>query len=225
MTILIALHGNPGAPEDWDILRNHLDPKKYRLDTFDSYGEEWKTAVLSGSDKKILIAHSWGSYPILKNLKALAPHVEKIILVGPYARPEKLLSPISGFLLKTPFIGKALIKSSHKKMIDHFVKEMIHPFQLTDNVYYQTLQDRFLDWRRWQRAAFAKLEMQSDPWQPAWVTDVPITLLFGSEDKTSTLENQNSIFKNYPKVTTKVIPQAGHGILWSHPAEIISALN
>jgi len=224
MKTLIALHGNPGAPEDWDILASHLDSKNFQLKAFDSYGSEWLDEVRRGSDKKILIAHSWGSYPILKNLNAIAPKVEKVILACPYAKPEKVLSALAGILLKTPVIGEALIKSSHKKMRDVFVAEMIHPCKLADHLYYQKLQDRFADWTRWQKAAFAKLEMQKDPWQSSWVVDLPLVLLFGSEDRTSTLENQNLIFKNYPNITIKIIPKAGHGILWSHPHEIISAL-
>lgn len=225
MKNLIALHGNPGALEDWNVLSEKLPASSYQLKAFDSYSDSWVAEVQKGLAKKILLAHSWGAYPILKNLKPLAPFVEKVILVAPYARPENPLPAIAGVLMKTPLLGEKLLKSSHQKMQNVFVPEMIHPQKMSDHPYYQTLETRFADWRRWQKAAFAKLEMQKHPWQQSWVTDVPLTLIFGSEDKTSIPENQNIIFKNYPNTRTKIIAHAGHGLLWSHPDEIIAAIN
>lgn len=224
MKTIIALHGNPGAPEDWNVLQQQLNPAEYTLKAFSSYGTDWIDEVRKGADQKILLAHSWGTYPVLKNLKRLESHVEKVVLVCPYAKPEKPLPAAAGVLMRLPFIGDALIKSSHQKMLNVFVAEMIQPQKMTDLPYYQQIQDRFKDWRRWQKAALAKLDMQKDPWEQSWITNVPMTLLFGSEDKTSTVENQNNVFKNYAKATTKIIPNAGHGILWSHPAEIIAAI-
>jgi acyl-CoA synthetase (AMP-forming)/AMP-acid ligase II len=48
--------------------------------------------------------------------------------------------------------------------------------------------------------------------------------LYGAQDKTSSPEVQNSVLNRYPRKTIKVVPATGHGLLWSHPQEIIAAL-
>jgi acyl-CoA synthetase (AMP-forming)/AMP-acid ligase II/pimeloyl-ACP methyl ester carboxylesterase len=224
MKTIIALHGNPGAPEDWNILEKRLDPSKFRLHAFNSYGDEWLEEVRKGADKKILIAHSWGSYRILKKLKAVANHVEKVILVCPYVKPEKPLSGLAMLLLKTPVIGEKLIKASHQKALQHFVKDMVSPQAMDANPYYERIQSRLQDWKIWQRAAFAKLEMQAYPWTPADIAETPLILLYGAVDKSSPFESQHAVLKQYPTQQHHVVANGGHGLLWSHPEVILAAL-
>jgi acyl-CoA synthetase (AMP-forming)/AMP-acid ligase II/pimeloyl-ACP methyl ester carboxylesterase len=218
MKKIIALHGNPGHPEDWDILKSKLPG----LISVDSYSDEWKNQVRQGGDKKILIGHSWGAYRILKALPELRAQVEKVILLAPYVKPERPLPGFATALLKTPWIGSKLIQSNHQKSKDSFVDELIYPFKIEGLSYYKTIQQRLQDWKNWERAALYKIQMQERPWTPADVCNVPITVLYGSEDKLSNESIQNEVLKQYPNVHIERISGTGHGLLWTH-AERVAA--
>ncbi len=221
MKTIIALHGNPGSPADWNILQAHLSSSQHKLIAADAFSESWKNEVRKGSHKKILIGHSWGAYRILKNLKELAGHVEKVILVAPYIKPERELSGLASALLRTPGIGNILIKSNHKKTKDIFFNELIYPSKISDCTYFKTLKEQLDDWKIWKRTVANKLAMQENPWAPADITDqIPITVLYGELDKITSANIQNIILTKYSQVQAKTIPSTGHGLLWSHPEKI-----
>lgn len=226
MKTIIALHGNPGSPADWDILKSQLDPSQFHFKAVENYDSAWKSEVMRGSDKKILIGHSWGAYCILKNLKEITPFVDRIILVTPYIKPERELSALTSILLKLPGIGPALMKASHKKSKDAFVRDLIHPSQFQDQSYFQTLKNTFEDWHVWEKIVHHKLQMQESPWYPEDATDeIPITALFGEMDKICNAVIQNGPLTRYPHVKTKIITGTGHGLLWSQPQAIITELS
>jgi len=225
MKTIIALHGNPGSPADWNILRDKVG-SQYHFIAVDSYSDDWQAEITKGSDKKIIIAHSWGSYRILKSLKHLKTHIEKVILVAPYVKSERGLSGLATVLLKVPGLSDALIKSSHKKSKDDFVSDLIFPSTLNDHVYFKTLQNHFEDWKVWQKTVVYKMKMEANPWQYEDLTDeVPLTVLYGEKDKISTAEVQNTILSRYPQAKIKNVPATGHGLLWSSPEKIISEIS
>ncbi|WP_413290565.1 alpha/beta fold hydrolase [Bdellovibrio sp. HCB337] len=226
MKTIIALHGNPGSPADWNVLSSKLDSSQYQLKAVENYDDSWKSEVMKGSDKKILIGHSWGAYCILKNLRELAPFVEKVILVAPYIQAERPLSGLASMLLKLPVIGEVLTKGSHKKSKDAFVADLISPNQVSDIPYFQTLKTYFEDWHVWEKTVHYKLQMQSAPWTTDDVVDdVSITTLFGELDKISNPVIQNIALTKFPDVTTKIISGTGHGLLWSHPEAILAEIS
>lgn len=225
MKTIIALHGNPGTPADWNILRDIIGTK-YQFKAVDTYGDSWKDEVRRGHEKKIILAHSWGSYRILKNLHDLQGHIEKVILVAPYVKPERNLSALATSLLKVPGLSDVLIKSSHKKSKDSFVSDLIYPNTAKDHAYFQTLQNHFEDWQVWQKTVVNKIKMQEDPWRVQDLCDqVPLTVLYGELDKISNKEIQNTILARYPQAQIKSIAATGHGLLWSHAKEIASEIS
>lgn len=224
MKTIIALHGNPGSPADWNILRDKLG-SQFQFKAVDAYGDDWKQDVVHGGDKKIIIAHSWGSYRILKNLKPLKENIEKVILLAPYIKPERPLSGLATTLLKVPGLGNALIKGSHKKSKDHFVSDLIYPNTAKDHPYFQQLVKHFEDWTVWQRTVANKMKMEANPWNEGDVTDIPVTVIYGGVDKLTNADFQNAVLSKYPRVQTKTIPGTGHGLLWSHADKIISEIS
>ncbi len=216
MNKIIALHGNPGHPQDWEILAQHLD----NFLMVDAYADDWVDLVTQGSDKKILIGHSWGAYRILKALPKIAKHVEKVILLAPYVKPEREMPSFAATLLRAPWIGKKLIQSNHQKIKDSFVNELIHPFAIEGLPYYQEIQNKIQDWQVWEKAALTKIKMQESPLTAADVCEVPLYVFTGEQDKISTEAIQNEILKQYPHVHFKMYSGTGHGLLWSHAAEI-----
>lgn len=220
MKYIIALHGNPGAPADWDFLRQKLG-LQCEFQAVDSYREDWKELVRRGP-KKIILAHSWGAYRILKNLPELNAHVEKVILIAPYVKPERALSKLVTSLLKTPGLGSFLIQSNHKKSKISFLRDLLHPQQVENHPYFRTLQQRLEDWRLWQTTIAHKIKMQQNPWKTTDLeAQVPLTIFQGDWDNISKAEIQNSILKKYPQARINLIRGGGHGLLWSHPEVIL----
>jgi acyl-CoA synthetase (AMP-forming)/AMP-acid ligase II/pimeloyl-ACP methyl ester carboxylesterase len=226
MKRIIALHGNPGSPADWNILKSKLDTSKFEFTAVENYDSAWKSEVMKGFDKKILIGHSWGAYCILKGLPEIAPFVERVILVAPYIKPERELSGLASLLLKLPGIGGALIKGSHKKSKDSFLSDLIFPNKVEDNKYFETLREQLSDWRVWEKTVQFKLQMQSEPWSVAdSLENIPITALFGELDKISNAILQNTPLTHYSHVKIKIVNGTGHGLLWSQPEAILRELS
>ncbi len=217
MKTILALHGNPGAPQDWTLLKNHAATIK----AVDAYSDDWIREVQQSTEKVILLGHSWGAYRILKALPAIASRVEKVVLLAPYVNIERPLSGVARALLKTPFIGEKLIQGNHKKSKDGFLNDLIYPFKVEGLPYYKEIESRLQHWQMWQKTAFVKMQMQASPLTKADISQIPITVIYGSDDKISSSDSQNEILKQYPNITIKHLENAGHGMLWSHP-EMIS---
>nr|BFD60675.1 hypothetical protein CKG001_27820 [Bdellovibrio sp. CKG001] len=223
MKTIIALHGNPGHPEDWDLLKQALG-QDFNLLAVDAQSEEWIRLLTQDTSKKILIGHSWGCYRILKALPKYEQYVEQVLLVTPYIRPERELPGLAKGLLKLPVLGDKLIQSSHAKAKDSFFADLIHPLKSDALPYLKKVQDRLQDWKLWQKTAFNKIKMQDNPWSTRDVCKVPVTAIFGKDDKISQESVQLEIIKQYPAHKIIHLEKAGHGLLWSHVADLLSVV-
>ncbi len=224
MKTILALHGNPGHPDDWGVLQKNLPPDKYNLIPISSENTDWLKILTKDKTKKILLGHSWGCYKILKSLSQYQEYVDHVILITPYIKPERELPSLAKVLLKLPVLGDSLIKSSHAKTKDGFFKDLIHPLTLESHGYLKTVQERLQDWKLWQKTAFNKMKMQESPWTPQDLCQIPITVIYGNDDKISQESQQNAIVKQYPHHKIVRLRGAGHGLLWSHPSEILQTL-
>lgn len=223
MKTIIALHGNPGHPEDWDLLKQALG-QDFNLLAVDAQSEEWIRLLTQDTSKKVLIGHSWGCYRILKALPKYEQYVEQVLLVAPYIRPERELPGLAKGLLKLPVLGDKLIQSSHAKAKDSFFADLIYPLKSDALPYLKKVQDRLQDWKLWQKTAFNKIKMQDNPWSTSDVCKVPVTAVFGKDDKISQESVQLEIIKQYPSHKIIHLEKAGHGLLWSHVADLLSVL-
>lgn len=224
MKTIIALHGNPGHPQDWELLANSLDAANYSLKAVEADSEEWLRLLTSDASKKILIGHSWGAYRILKSLPKYQNYVEKVILITPYIKPERSLSRLAETLLKLPVLGDQLIQGSHRKSKDSFFADLIFPLKKADLPYLNIVHERLQDWRLWQKTAFNKIKMQENPWRKEDICPTPIVALFGADDKISQEVFQKEVLEHYPQLNSVTVKNAGHGLLWSHVSEIINHL-
>lgn len=225
MKTIIALHGNPGHPDDWNLVKKVLPANEYLLQAVNADNDEWMQILTKDKSKKILLGHSWGCYRILKNLSKIQDYVEQVILVNPYIKPERELSGFAQILLKLPVLGDKLIKSSHASSKDAFQADLFYPLQLEQLFYLNTVKDRLQDWKLWQKTAFNKIRMQKNPWTAEDICNIPITVLYGRKDKISQETFQNEILKQYPFLKIVQLDNAGHSLLWSHTGEIMKTLN
>lgn len=225
MKTIIALHGNPGHPDDWGLLAKSLDTSKYSLKAVQADSEEWIRLLTADASKKILIGHSWGAYRILKSLPKYHNYVEKVILVTPYIKPERNLSGLAGALLKLPVLGDKLIQGNHQKSKDTFFADLVHPLKKSDLAYLNVVHERLQDWRLWQKTAFNKIKMQENPWSKEDICPTPVVALFGAEDKISQESFQKELLRHYPHFQSVTLKNAGHGLLWSHVADVVQQVD
>lgn len=221
---VIALHGNPGTPGDWDSVRAHLGAD-HELIAVDPWSDAWLDRVRQGGDKKILLAFSWGCYRVLKNLKSVRDHVERVVLVAPTLDVEKKLSPVARAVLSIPAVGDGLLKSSHAKAMLSFVEHMVAPRSLAQLPSAQDAQKRLkADWQLWKKAAFAKIDHQNRPLTAADAVPVQGVVLFGDADHTTTLAHQRKFWEMFPSLTLQTVPKEGHGLPWTQPELIAQAV-
>lgn len=225
MKTILALHGNPGAPEDWNILSSALSGKPYKLIPVQADTDDWLQTLTQTQDKKILIGHSWGAYRILKLLPKYQSCIDQVILITPYIKPEREISSTAQMLLKFPSLGNTLLKSNHRKAKEDFFSNLIHPLQRTSLPYLNTVYERLQSWELWKKTAFNKIKMQTDPWTKKDICSIPITVFYGKNDKISDQSEQHKILHHYPHLKTVLLDNAGHGLLWSHAGEIMKALD
>lgn len=221
MKTIIALHGNPGHPDDWSLLQKSLPAGTPAFHAVDATQDDWIFLLTQDSTKKILIGHSWGAYRILKKLPEYCDYVEKVILINPYVAVERPLSGPVQALLQTPILGDFLLKGNHKKNHESFFEDLIDPLSKTDIPYLQKVQERLSDWILWKKTALNKILMQNNPWKSEDLCGVPVVAVYGEQDKISSLPVQEEILKQYPNYKKIMIPNAGHGLIWSHVGELM----
>lgn len=223
MKTIIALHGNPGHPEDWSLLSQSL-PQGYQLHALPADTDDWLQMLSKDNSKKILIGHSWGCYRILKNLAKHKEHVEKVILITPYIEVERKMSILAQWALRLPGLGDNLLKGNHAKAKDTFFADLTYPLEAFRIPYLGKVQERLQDWKEWRRAAFNKIKMQNQPWTEEDLCDVPVHVIYGSKDKISNLKIQEQILQRYPDYQKTIVDDAGHSLLWSHTSDILHVL-
>lgn len=222
---VFAVHGNPGSPNDWDVLRSSLEQRGHTLVAADAQDDRWLQSVRGETQPVALIGHSWGCYRILKSLPQIKDHVARVILVNPTLQVETPLSGLAATLISLPLLGDLLIKSSHRKAFPEFIEKMIHPRHLRDLAPARESLDRLrTDWKRWGTAARLKLEQQTNPLGSGDSSPINGWALFGSKDLVVSSEFQEAVLKYFPGIRTEHVPDEGHALLWTHPELIIEKL-
>lgn len=216
---IYAFHGNPGSATDWKYLKNHLTPSD-QLICVSYENDNWMKTILSEPEPVLLVGHSYGCYRILKALPALKSKVASAHLINPYIFPERQLSGIVTALLSTPILGAKLISANHAKSWRPLFLDIIHPDQAQNLDIYKDIENHLSKASTWNTTVKRKIEMQKNPWSPKDLTETPLHIYWGSEDKISTASAQLSQFENNSRVKIHHFSKKGHGLLWTD-AEIL----
>lgn len=224
MNKIIALHGNPGHPEDWSEVKRLLPPGNELL-ALDAYDPGLVKKLQSLTGPFILLGSSAGSYTIMRHLPLIADKVSGIVFVTPYFSSEKPLSGLAKTLLGIPVLGGKLIESSKRKSVVGFLEHMIEPQKITDHPYYPKFLERLQRTDLWAKTVRRKIDAENYPLRisPA-AYSIPVIALWGKEDKTSVPVRQSSYLRAFSRVENREIVRGGHALLWSHPADVVSAI-
>lgn len=218
MSSIFFLHGNPGHANDWDILISLL-PNDIKTYVADTYSDQWIQDIQNSTEKVLIVAHSWGCYRLLKNIKKIENKIERVFLINPYLVQEKPLSTPAQMLLSLPYIGDSLLKTNHKKSYQLFTEEMISPQTFKDNPYYGKKMELLSDVESWKKAILGKKMQQEMPLKES--SKVLGYAYIGQQDKTLNHQVQNSALDKFIYIKQTQLGDAGHAILWSHPEIIV----
>ncbi len=223
MNKIIAIHGNPGHPEDWNEVKKLL-PKDSEFLALDAYDPELGKKLKSFHGPFILTGFSMGCYSILRYLPEIREKVSGIVFVAPYFIPEKPLSGLAKGLLGLPIISGKLIDSSKKKSVAGFLEHMIAPQKMSDHPYYQTMLIRLETTDLWAKTVKRKIDTENNPLSFTDSYSIPVIALWGKEDKTNSREKQISALKAFSRVDNRDLTNGGHALLWSHSRDVATAL-
>lgn len=222
MTKVYFIHGNPGHQSDGEILKKHLS-ENVDFIPVDSYSDAWVQEIKNAKDKVIIVAHSWGCYRALSFMPEIENNIERVFLINPYLKPESELGAAAKVLLSIPGVSNMLIKSSHEKSYEDFLLKMIAPQNISDNQYYAEKNKLLADPESWFKAVQGKKIQQSHPLTKK--SDVLGFAYFGLKDKSMDTDLQKHELKNFRYIKSRLVSDAGHGLLWSHPEVIAEDIN
>lgn len=223
MKKIIAVHGNPGHPDDWNEVKKSL-PQETEFLALDAYDPELLRKLKSFTGPYVLTGFSLGCYTIMRLLPEIQDKVSGIVFVAPYFISEKPLSGLAKGLLGLPVISGKLIESSKKKSVGGFLENMIAPQKMSDHPYYQTFLHRLETTDLWAKTVKRKIDAENTP-LPSSTFSLPVISLWGTDDKTSDRTRQSQVLRSFPRSTTKDLQGGGHALLWSHSKDVALALN
>lgn len=223
MKKIIAIHGNPGHPDDWNEVKRSLSADTEFL-ALDGYDPELLRKLKSFTGPYVLTGFSLGCYTIMRYLPEIQDKVSGIVFVAPYFISEKPLSGLAKGLLGLPVISGKLIESSKKKSVGGFLENMIAPQKMSDHPYYKTFLHRLETTDLWSKTVKRKIDAENNP-LGSGTFSIPVISLWGTEDKTTDRNRQSQILGSFSKSSDKDLQGGGHALLWSHAKDVASALN
>ncbi|MCK6597138.1 MAG: AMP-binding protein [Bdellovibrionaceae bacterium] len=222
MTKVYFVHGNPGHTSDGDLLKSHLSDNVDFI-AVDAYSDSWVQEIRNGTEKVILVAHSWGCYRVLSFVNQIESKIERVFLINPYLKVESELGTAARILLSIPGVSDAIIKSNHQKSYEEFLLKMISPQTMSDNSYYSKKSKLLSETQSWYKAIQGKKLQETAPLQQK--SDVLGYAYFGLKDKSMNIDLQKRELNSFRYIKSRLVTEGGHALLWSHPEIIAEDIN
>lgn len=236
MNLLLALHGNPGAPSDFDLMagRLHLGTDiRFVASPRPPGGAEVSEVVERlvdevrelGPHKLAVVGFSWGAYLACRFAESSPVKPDSLILLNPMLAVSSPVSPLMAALLNTPVLNALLAAALARVLPGGFVARVFAPGSPEP-----PLRDRLVKHlgspTLWLGALRYKLEQQRHPLgavQAAWCRRAVV--LRGAADAVAPWERQVGLLKDLgSSLTVHTVAGAGHSLLWTHQDEVCAIL-
>jgi pimeloyl-ACP methyl ester carboxylesterase len=224
---VVLIHGFASSLGAWGDVRKALTPH-HRVIALDLKGFGWTdrpegdyspaaqgALVLALLDQRgvegpvALVAHSWGSSIALQIALDHPERVSRIALYDAWVYEEQL--PTAFLMARTSGIGEAVIEPFYDQRADDKIAAAFHDprfvtEELVENV------ERQLSRPGTTAAALAAIRGQRfEELERRYRTiDKPVLLLWGREDRVTTLEFGERLSKDLPRARLVVYPETGH---------------
>ena len=224
MKKIIVHHGSPGSPKDFGHLKKQLPD--FELLEFDRVTKSMP-AHFESADYQL--GYSFGCVEALKTA-VQNKKTKMLILVAPYMFvPKRPGALMKGLLISDLFRNLAL-PALAKKSIEKMLKESSHPKNIPDH-YENDAKEYFNS----ERLALSILEKNIKHSEVVALFDIlvdrktPILIIMGEGDQTCykgiNKERQFNPLTSLKNATIKMIPDAGHALLWTHTRELGEIIN
>lgn len=204
-------HGSPGSIKDFSLINREFGDAVF-IDMMK------KNAAVS--EKGVMLAYSWGCVKALNHAVKNYGKLTKIVLIAPYFFPKRKV--VSEFLLNLPVVGDFLLNRLGEKSIIKFMDNSCDP--VTPPGAYRVLAGELSRPEVIRGAMAEKMEIKPVDWDRLeMVLDngVPITIIRGTGDRTSSYEEQIAPFlKIVDGVRVIEMENAGHALCWTHPKSL-----
>jgi pimeloyl-ACP methyl ester carboxylesterase len=223
--MILAFHGCPGLPEDFDLLAHELKRSSPQLSLKAIVRKGYPGSQSQASSlptSSLYLGYSFGCADAVE-AASLDPQTQGIILIAPYLYPTKEAGAGLKALLAIPGLSDLLLSILGKKAMRGFVEKTAHPVPTPDS-YVKT-------GMRYAKPAILKRAMTETSGRgPGIATaletlqkrDIPVLLIWGKQDQVCPESSQfEPLRKLFPKLRERALDQAGHALLWTHP-EILS---
>lgn len=237
MSAIIYLHGNPGTPDDFALVRREAATAGDRTiapartvrpgDRIDDLVRDLDRiigdAVVSAGSATV-VAYSWGAYLALQHAVRGGRRPERIVLVNPYLVVENPLGALAPIVLGLPGLGSALLARSAGKWAREMVARSFAPGAPSDDQR-RSLEHALGDARLWRSAVHAKRLQQTEPLPVLDSLPCPVSLLRGASDAVAHWDRQSApLARVVASIDCQVIDGAGHALPWTHPAAVARAI-
>lgn len=234
MTMLLLLHSNPLEGQEFESLIPLLQQKGFNpiLHKRPIKGSKLEpllqsinsTAKVSGSGPFALVAYSWGAYLALAYLNRFPENVSQVVLINPKLIEDHEESLWNKIILSTPLLRTLVLKWRSRKLSKSYVTERFQPYEAPAEIR-QQLEPYLSQAYVWRGAAAYTKLMKKMPLPAQFQeTKVPVTVIFGENDRVAPPCDQLPILRNIKNVKEDIIPGAGHSLPWTHPQVIADAL-
>lgn len=226
---IIALHGNPGSPDDWKLIQSELPGIAFSCPSI--YDSNWIEHIRDNPPGSvILMGHSFGCALLLKHWTEYRQQIHSVVLCSPFLAGGRSVSPLTRILLQLPWLGPLLMRLSHRKISEHLFHQIVSPIllsagspQVTEAL--ASVKKNIDDLKLWQKMILLKISSLEVPFDPLAKADqISGIAILGEKDLISEFQTHRDILLKFPRIRIHSWPKEGHGLIWSAAPQIANLL-
>jgi len=223
---VVMIHGFASSLNAWDRVVGALEPTR-RVIRLDLKGFGWSGrpagdyspraqaeivfALMDrlGVSRAPIVAHSWGASVALQMALMKPERIERLALYDAWVYSDQL--PTFFVWSRAPVLGEILFSMFYRERPDEKIEAAFYDPSILDQAFVEHVQD-MLNRPGTSAAALAAVRGQRyEQVEKRYATiDKPVLLLWGREDRITTLEMGERLVRQLPRAEMIVYPRCGH---------------
>lgn len=244
--VAVCIHGLTTPSFVWADLRRGIEAQGFRVLTYDLYGRGYSDRPDGTQDAAFFVRHLddlLASQQVSKDITLIGysmggaiaaayaatrpADIKQVILLAPAG-----MHPVGKGLFKkavqTPFLGRWVMLALYPAMLRRGLRAEARLAPSVAGINH--LQHAELKWRGFIPAVHSSLRgMLShrlmDAHEKLARQHMPVMAIWGAQDDVIPLVAKDTLAQWNPEATQHVIPDAGHGLIYTHTDDILTLLN
>lgn len=236
MNLLLALHGNPGLPSDFNSLAAGLQlpagsqpvasPRPTGGAGVADLIEHMTGEICRLNPRRlVLLGYSWGAYLACRYMEAGPVRPDAVVLVNPMLAVSGPTAAAAAALMNIPVLRGIMGALLARLLPAGFVKRIFAP-EAPEPAVRDSLLAEFGSGKLWLGALRYRLEQERHPLSPLSPDRCPrVAVLRGEADAVADWGQQADRLKSLgPALSVHTIAGAGHSLLWTHRDEVCAII-